>query len=59
MAICECRSNHKLNLIIERFITAYDGTAIGRDISNMYENGSNYESICDRIGVDYDNYQND
>lgn len=51
------RSNHRLNVAIERFIDAYDGTAIGRDVHNMYENGSSYEYICDRMGIDYEDYR--
>ena len=50
------RSNHRLNELIERFIDNYHGTSIGSDIRNMYENGSSYESICDRMGIDYDDY---
>ena len=53
------RSNHRLNVAIERFIDNYDGTAIGQDVRNMYENGSDYESICDRMDLDYDDYRED
>ena len=55
----EERSNHRLNVVIERFIEAYDGTAIGQEVSNMYENGTSYESICDRMGIDYAEYEED
>lgn len=51
------RNNHRLNTVIERFIENYDGTAIGQDIRNMYENGSDYESICDKLGIDYEDYR--
>ena len=51
------RRNHRLNVVIERFIDNYDGTAIGQDVRNMYENGSDYESICDRMGIDYADYE--
>ena len=51
------RTNHRLNTLIERYIDNYDGTAIGQDIRNMYENGSSYESICDSIGICYEDYQ--
>ena len=27
------------------------------DIKNMYENGSSYESICEVIGIDYEDYE--
>lgn len=50
------RSNHQLNIVIERFIDNYYGTAIGSDIKNMYENGSDYESICDRMGIEIEDY---
>lgn len=51
------RSNHRLNVAIERFIDAWDGTAIGQDVRNMYGNGSSYECICDRMGIDYGDYE--
>lgn len=51
------RTNHRLNTLIERYIDNYDGTAIGQDIRNMYENGTSYESICDRMGICYEDYQ--
>lgn len=50
------RPNHLLNDIIERFINAYDGTAIGQEVKNMWENGTGYEAICDRMGIEYDDY---
>lgn len=53
------RNNHRLNTDIERFIDAYDGTAIGQDVRNMYENGTSYESICDYLGWDIDDYPED
>ena len=53
------RSNHRLNVVIEKFIEAYDGTAIGRDVRNMYENGTCYESICEYMGIDYSEYKED
>ena len=51
------KNNPSLNTEIDRFITAYDGTAIGCSIKNMYENGSSYESICDKLGIDYEDYE--
>ena len=53
------RNNHRLNAVIERFIEAYDGTAIGRDVRNMFENGTGYESICEAIGIDYADYEDE
>ncbi len=51
------RSNYRLNVVIERFIDTYYGTAIGRDVENMYKNGTSYEVICDYIGADYSDYE--
>lgn len=50
------RSNERLNYEIEKFIAQWDGTAIGQDIKNMYENGTSYESICDRLDLRYEDY---
>lgn len=50
------RSNHRLIVAIERFIEAWDGTSIGQDVQNLYENGTGYEHICKRMGIDYDDY---
>ena len=50
------RSNHRLNTEIERFIDAWDGTAIGQEVKNMYENGTSYEHICERMEIDYEDY---
>lgn len=51
------RSNHALNAYIESLIDQYWGTAKGADLKNMYENGTSYESICDYLGIDIDDYQ--
>ena len=51
------RSNHKLNVEIERLIDAWDGTIHGQTIKNMYENGSGYESICEVADIDYKDYE--
>ena len=53
------RSNHSLNTKIENLIDTWDGTALGQEIKNMYENGSSYESICDRIRIDYKDFKED
>lgn len=50
------RSNQRLNAEIERQIDAWDGTIHGKTIKNMYENGSDYESICEVMQMDYDDY---
>lgn len=51
------RNNQKLNAEIERQIEAWDGTIHGRTIKNMYENGSDYESICEVMQIDYADYE--
>ena len=53
------RSNHRLNIEIERFIDILDGTIMGYEIKNMYENGTDYESICERADIDYEDYRED
>lgn len=42
---------------IEEYIKFWDGTAIGADVKNMYENGSSLESICDYLGWEYSAYE--
>lgn len=51
------RSNLKLNEEIERQIRVWDGTIHGVTIKNMYENGSSYESICDVMQLDYEDWE--
>ena len=51
------RNNYRLNHEIERFIEQYDGTSIGSDVRNMYENGTSYEHICERMGIDFTDYE--
>lgn len=41
---------------IERFINEYEGTAIGYSVKNMYENGTDLESICDYLGWNYKDF---
>ena len=36
------------------FINQYDGTAIGESVKNMYENGTDYEYICDYADIEYE-----
>lgn len=40
---------------IERFIETYDGTAIGHEVKNMLDNGTDLEYICEYAGVDFYN----
>ena len=51
------RSNQRLNKEIERQIDMWDGTIHGRTIKNMYENGTNYESIWEVMQVSYEDYE--
>lgn len=51
------RSNHRLNVLIEDHIRQWDGTVHGQSVKNMYENGTSYESICEFIGIDYEDYK--
>lgn len=53
------RTNHRLNCLIEKEIRMWDGTVHGATVRNMYENGSDYESICDVMNVDYEDYTED
>lgn len=50
------RSNHRLNEEIERQISVWHGTVHGQAIKNMYENGSDYESICEVANIDYEDF---
>lgn len=51
------RTNHRLNWAIERFIDQWDGTIKGQEVKNMYENGTSYEAICEKIDLDYKDYE--
>ena len=53
----EYRGNQRLNAEIERQFAAWDGTVHGQAIKNMYENGSGYESICELMGLEYEDYE--
>ena len=53
------KNNRNLNNVIEKFIDAYDGTIIGWEVQNMYEGGQSYESICEKMNIDYDEYEED
>lgn len=53
------RSNSRLNEEIERQIRMWDGTIFGIAVKNMYENGSDYESICEQLNIDYEDYVED
>jgi hypothetical protein len=51
------RDNYKLNYEIEKFIDQWDGTITGQEVKNMYENGTSYEAICDKIGLVYEDFE--
>ena len=36
------------------FINQYEGTAIGASVKNMYENGIDFEYICDYADIEYE-----
>ncbi|MBQ6855884.1 MAG: hypothetical protein IJO13_02135 [Lachnospiraceae bacterium] len=51
------RTNYRLNDMIERFIEQMDGTYIGSEVKNMYENGTSYEHICEKLEINYEDYE--
>lgn len=51
------RGNQRLNEEIESIISQWDGTIHGQTIKNMYENGTDYESICDIADIPYEDYE--
>lgn len=51
------RSNERLNEEIERFINMWDGTIHGYQLKNAWENGCDYETMCELCGIDYEDYE--
>lgn len=51
------RTNKRLNDEIEKQIDLWWGTIHGYQLKNMYENGTDYESICEIAGIDYEDYE--
>ncbi len=41
---------------IVSIIDQWDGTAYGESLKNMYENGTDFESICEYAGLDYQSF---
>ncbi len=39
---------------IENFIDQYDGTAIGQEVKNMLDNGTDLETICEYADIPYE-----
>lgn len=46
------RSNDWLNDRIEEKISMWRGTVFGCSLKNMWENGADYEAICEYAGID-------
>lgn len=59
MSNMESRTNKRLNEYIEQQIRVWSGTAHGVMIRNAYENGCDYETICELIGIDYEDWEED
>lgn len=55
----EDRGNYRLNEEIENHIRQWDGTIHGQTVKNMYENGTSYESICEVMQIDYEDYEDE
>ena len=53
------RTNHRLNVHIERTIEQWEGTYFGMCLKNMYENGSSYEAICDYMNIEYEDWEDE
>jgi len=53
------RENSALNALIEKEIFMWDETVHGAAVKNAYENGSSYETICELMGIDYEDYESD
>lgn len=51
------RGNQRLNEEIEHQISMWDGTIHGFQIKNAYENGCDYETVCELAGIDYEDYE--
>lgn len=53
------RSNERLNDAIQEHISRWNGTVHGYCIKNMWENGADYESICEAANIDIEDYLDD
>ena len=51
------RGNQRLNEEIEHQISMWGGTIHGFQIKNAYENGCDYETVCELAGIDYEDYE--
>ena len=50
------RGNSRLDQEIQRQISIWRGTVNGQALKNMYDNGADYESICEVSGINYEEY---
>ena len=53
------RSDARLNDIIKRHITKWNGTVHGYLIKNMWKKGADYKSICEAANIDIKDYEDD
>ena len=53
------RSNTRLNEEIESIIRQWDSTVYGVQIKRMWENGTDYETMCENCNLDYAEYEED
>ena len=51
------RNNKALNEAIELKISMWDGTIHGYQIKNAWENGCDYETMCELCDLDYEDYE--
>ena len=51
------RNNQRLNEEIEYQINVWRGTLHGQMLKKMYEGGADYESICEAMMSDYEDYK--
>lgn len=51
------RRNKALNDAIESQIRQWEGTIHGYMIKNAWENGCDYETMCDLCDLDYEEYE--
>jgi hypothetical protein len=50
------RSNEKLNLEILKHIADWNGTVHGSAIKTMWDNGDDYEKICEAASIDINKF---
>lgn len=50
-------NKNKLDAAIKQYIDIWHGTVIGQQVKNMFENNADYESICDVMQIDIEDYE--